>query len=264
MRISKIIIYLILFVLFISSKGFGQKELFDTLKIDATTKIIGRYPQYDKDKTYEKYNFIIEDSASIAHFVKDIKLGYEVQNEIERPNFIISVVKNYNELRYWTINPTLKSAMTHDGHTYEFDFNQISNLNKKFPFNYYYERKVFNDRKEYEKYLEKQKSNSKFLFDYAPQFRYEGSFEIEFEKSERFSSPKVISEFLIPYIEKIVNKNEYNLYYSPDEGRNKNNSDQYTMTISGPKELFEKLNINNLKNENWQPTVEEGLFFYRK
>jgi bisphosphoglycerate-independent phosphoglycerate mutase (AlkP superfamily) len=53
----------ILFLLIVSNQVFSQKKLFDTLKIDATTKIIGRYPQYDRDKTYEKYNFIIEDST---------------------------------------------------------------------------------------------------------------------------------------------------------------------------------------------------------
>lgn len=264
MKLSTKIIYSILFILFISIQGFGQKELFDTLKINATTKIIGRYPQYDKDKTNEKYDFMIEDSTSIAQFIKNLKLGDEVFNSMETPNFMLSVVKNYKELGYWTINPTLKSAMTHDGHTYEFNLKQITELNKKFPFNYYYIRQVFNGKKEYENYLKKQKNNPNFLFDYAPQFRYEGSFEIEFKKSKKFSSPKAISDFLTPYIEKIVNDNEYYIDYSPDEGKNKNNNDQYTMTINGPKKLFKKLRIDNLKNENWHPTVKEGLFFYKK
>ena len=47
---------------------FSQKILFDTLTVDSTTKIIGRYPQYDKNRTFEKYNFIIEDSATILQF----------------------------------------------------------------------------------------------------------------------------------------------------------------------------------------------------
>ncbi|MDB4902387.1 MAG: hypothetical protein JWQ63_1668 [Mucilaginibacter sp.] len=254
---------LILFFLFLTNQVFSQKKLFDTLKIDAKTKIIGRYPQYDKSRTYEKYNFIIEDSIQIEKFIKNIKLGEEVANSTEDPSFELTVVKKYNEIGSWTINPTLKSAMTHDGHTYKFDLNQITKLNDEYPFSYYYEIKTFKSKDEYEIYLAKQKNNPMFLFDYAPLFRYEGSFEIEFKKSSQFPHPKAISDYLEPYIEKIVNKNEYSLTYILDS-KNIENSDQYTMTISGPKKLFDELKINNLKNEHWQPTVEEAYLFYKK
>jgi hypothetical protein len=35
------------------------------------------------------------------------------------------------------------------------------------------------------------------------------------------------------------------------------------MTISGSKQLFDQLKINNLKNENWEKAVEDGTFIYR-
>ena len=126
MRVSLIILFLSLTIQVVS-----QKNLFDTLKVDASTKIIGRYPQYDKSKTYEKYNFIIEDSIKIVEFINNLKLGKEVDNSTEDPSFKLTVVKNYDEIGSWTINPTLKSAMTHDGHTYEFDLNQITKFNRK-------------------------------------------------------------------------------------------------------------------------------------
>src|SRR6218665_2943542 len=128
---------IILFFLIITNQVLSQKKLFKTLKIDKTTKIIGRYPQYDKNRTYEKYNFIIEDSTQIAEFAKNIKLGKEVKNSTEEPCFRITIVKNFEEVGTWTVNPTLKSVMTHDGNTYEFDLNQITKLNETFPFKYY-------------------------------------------------------------------------------------------------------------------------------
>jgi hypothetical protein len=242
---------------------FSQKNLFDTLKVDASTKIIGRYPQYDKSKTYEKYNFIIEDSIRIVEFINNLKLGKEVRNSSEDPSFQLTIVKNYEEIGSWTINPTLKSAMTHDGHTYEFNLNQITKLNGQYPFNYYHEIKVFKSRNEYERYLAEQKNNANFLFDYGPQFKYEGSFEIEFPKNSKFPHPKAISDFLTPYIEKIVNEDDYSLGYELNS-KNMNNRDQYTMTIQGSKKLYEQLKLENLKNENWQPTVEDAYFFYKK
>lgn len=254
---------IILFFLITTNQVLSQKKLFKTLKIDGTTKIIGRYPQYDKNRTYEKYNFIIEDSTQIAEFAKNIKLGKEVKNSTEEPCFRITIVKNFEEVGTWTINPTLKSVMTHDGNTYEFDLNQITKLNETFPFKYYFEIKDFNKKSEYEIYLQEQKGNSNFLFDYGPQFKYEGSFEIEFKKSSQFPHPKAISEFLTKYIEKIEAKDEYSISYIVND-KNMKNREQYTMTISGSEKLFNELKIENLRNENWQPTVEEGYFFYKK
>lgn len=242
---------------------FAQKNLFDTLTVEPGTKIIGRYPQYDKSKTYEKYNFIIEDSAKIVEFIKKLRVGKEVENSTEDPSFQLTIVKKYEEIGSWTINPTLGSAMTHDGHTYEFDLSQIADLNAQYPFKYYHDIKIFKSRDEYEKYLTKQKTNPKFLFDYGPQFKYEGSFEIEFPKNSQFPHPKAISDFLTPYIEKVVSKDDYSLAYELN-AKNMNNQGQYTMTIEGPKKLFEQLKLDNFKNENWQPTVEDAYFFYKK
>lgn len=254
---------LIIIMLTTTNYVFSQKILFDTLTVDSTTKIIGRYPQYDKSRTYEKYNFIIEDSATILQFIKTIKLGREVPNSGEEPNFRLTVVKNYDEIGTWSISPNLKTVMTHDGHTYKFDVNQITDLNKLYPFKYYYDTAVFTSSEDYKIYLEKQKNNPDFLFDYAPQFKYEGRFEIEFQKSDKFSSPKAVCDFLVPFIEKIVDKENYTLRYILND-KNLKNLNQYTMTISGPKKLYDELKIEDYKNINWEPIVEDGWFFYKK
>ena len=254
---------LLLIYIFSTSLTFSQKILFDTLKVDSNTKIIGRYPQYDKKRTYEKFNFVIEDSISIENFKRNISLGDEVKNSIENPCFKLTIVKNYDEIGSWTINPTQKSAMTHDGHTYKFDISQIAMLNATNPFDYVYEIKEFISKSEYQEYLTAQKKNTTFLFDYGPQFKYEGSFEIEFKKSEEFSSPKKISEYLEPFIEKIANKNEFSISYELNE-KNMGDRNQLTMKIQGSKKIFEKLKLKKLKNLNWQPTIEDAYFFYRK
>jgi hypothetical protein len=256
-------ILFVIYLLTICNQIYGQKSLFDSLNINSTTKIIGRYPHYDESKTYEKYNFILEDSAAIRKFINKLKLNEEVPNSSEDPSFRLSVIDNYDEIGSWTIGPTLKSAMTHDGHTYKFDINQISTLYKENPFEYYYDKVVFTNKEEYNSYLEKQKNNTNFLFDYAPQFKYEGSFEIEFKKSNKFSNPKTISEYLRPLIEEFVGEDDYSLGYILNE-KNFNNREQYTMTINGPKKLFKELVLKKHKNVNWEPTVEDGWFFYKK
>ncbi|WP_293309104.1 hypothetical protein [Pedobacter sp. UBA5917] len=240
---------------------YAQKNLFKTLKVDKTTKIIGRHQL--NDTTYKKYNFIIEDSAQIAVFIKHIKLGDEIVNSLGNPNFSLSIIQNQREIGSWTITPYLKRVMVHDGHTYQFEMNQIAELNKFYPFDYKVEDIVFKQKTDYEKYLAEQQKKPDFLFHYAPSFKYEGSFEIEFKKSSKFPHPKAIMEFLDPYLLKILSKNEFAVLYKAG-GKNMEDPDQYTITVMGPKKLYDELKIDNLKNENWQPTEEQAHFYYKK
>lgn len=254
---------LIAIFLIVANKAFSQRTLFENLKIDSGIKIVGIYDHHDTKKTCEKYNFIIEDSASIAQFIKNLKIGKEVKNSHESKNFRIAIVQNFKEKERWIINPIQKSVMTDGSHTYAFDLDQLTKLNEMYSFNYHYQTKIFSTRTEYDNYLKQQKDNPKFLFDYAPEFKYEGSFEIQFKKSKQFPTPKAISNYLEPYIENFVSKDEYTLYYILDE-KNMNDDKQYTMTITGPKKIFDNLKLKGLKNENWQPIIEEGLFFYKE
>jgi hypothetical protein len=254
----------LLFVIFstISLTTFAQELLiFDALKIDANTKLIGRYPQYDNQKIYKSLNFIIEDSVKIKKAITALALGNEVANAIQDPNFSIGVVQDFNEVKYWIVNPNLKNIMS-NGHSYQFDINKIKELAILYPFEYKFDKIAFTSKIEYEKYLDIQKRDTTFLFSYSPQFKYEGSFEIQFPNNNKFSSPKSINDYLKPYIEKIVPKNDYEIMYFLSK-KNLKDQNQFTMTISGSKKLFNELQLDKLKNENWNNTVEQGWFFYR-
>ncbi|HWI92591.1 MAG TPA: hypothetical protein VNT20_15045 [Flavisolibacter sp.] len=235
--------------------------MFDTSKVDATTILIGRYPQYDKQKTYKAFNFIIQDPATIKAVIATLTLGKEGENTIEDPDFRIALAQNFKEVKSWTINPSLKSAM-YNGHTYAFDISRLKELAKKYPFDYRFDKIPFKSKNEYESYLSEQKKNTKFLFDYKPQFKYEGSFDVQFPRNQEFSSPKAISNYLTPLIEKLVSKDDYRVSYVLNE-KNRNDQTQFTMTITGSKKLYDSLQLDNLKKEEWKPTVEEGWFFYR-
>jgi hypothetical protein len=238
-----------------------EKYIFDTSKIDASTKLIGRYPQYDKQKTYKEFNFIVDEPETIKKVIMTLLLGKEGENTIEDPDFRISIVQSFDEVETWTVNPNSNSVMS-NGHTFEFDVKKLKELAKKYPFDYKFDKIPFKSKSDYEQYLEKQKSDKMFLFDYAPQFKYEGSFEIQFPRDSKFSSPKAISDYLTPLIEKIVSKNEYRVSYILNK-KNRNDQTQFTMTITGSKKIFNELKLDNSKKENWTETVEEGWFFYR-
>lgn len=151
---------LLLLLSFLIGSAQAQKELLDTLKITPGIKIIGMYPNSDQQKTYRPYNFIIEDPAKIQEFVKHVKLGAETPNSFEFNGFGLLVIKDFMRIGSWTINPKLKNAMVHDGHSYAFDFEQISSLNKQFPFDYEVQKKTFGKKAEFETFLARQKNNA--------------------------------------------------------------------------------------------------------
>jgi hypothetical protein len=238
-----------------------ETAIFDTSKVDINTKLIGRSASYNKEKTYGDLDFIIDDQETIKKVITELTLGEEKENVIQGPNFIICIVQNYDEKKSWIVNPGRNSVM-YNGHSYEFDVTKLKGLAKKYPFDYKAERVSFKTELEYEQYLEKQRANKGFLFDYAPPFKYEGSFEIVFPRNDKFSSPKAVSDYLDPLIQKIAPKKEYSIIYKIELGKP---SDQktYRPIILGSKKIFDKLQLNNLKKENWKETVEEGVFFYR-
>lgn len=255
-------ISLFIFFLTFSLSLFGQeKYIFDTAKIDGATKLIGRYPQFDKQKTYKEYNFIITDPQTIKEVIMKMPLCKEGENIIEDPEFRLNIIQHFDEVKTWTVNPKLKSVR-YNGHTYEFDISILKTLAKKYPFDYKFDKIIFKSKTDYEQYSVKQKSDPTFLFDYAPQFKYEGSFEIQFPRNDRFSSPKAISDYLTPLIENIVQKKDYRVNYILND-KNRNDPTQFTMTIIGSRKLFDELQADGLKKEHWKETVEEGWFFYR-
>lgn len=190
-----------------------------------------------------------------------LSLRKEQENVIGSTDFRITIVQNSKEIKTWIVSPAINSIMF-DSHSYEFDFKKIKDLAKRFPFDYRFEKKSFKTRADYEEYVGIEKNFASFLFDYEPQFRYEGSFEIEFPRNKNFSNPKTISEFLTPFIESIVKKDEYTITYALSE-KNLDDLNQFTMTITGSKRIFDELKIQGLINQNWTPTVEEAWFFYR-
>ena len=256
----RVILFILLSIICFSLTA-QDKYIFDTSKVDASTKLIGRYPQFDKKQTYKEFNFIITDPEVIKQVIMKMPLGKEVENVIEENEFRINVVRNFKEVKTWSVSPYLKTVLS-NGHSYQFDVDILQDLARRYPFDYRFDKIPFASEPDYIEYREKQKTNTSFLFDYAPQFKYEGSFEIEFPSSRKFSSPKAISDYLKPIIEKIVREDEYMVMYFLSE-KNKKDQSQFTMTINGSKKLFEQLSVGNLRKENWKETTEMAWFFYQ-
>lgn len=251
---------LVLILLSLSFNLSAQdKQMFKAVKIDEKTKLVGIYSDFQNRK-YEQWSFLIDDPAAIRQALNELVVGPEVTNMFEMKSFHVVLVQDNKDVMAWMIHPSLNCA-SYDGHTYKFDLRKLEKLSKKYPAKFRRESITFSSPKEYNQFLARQKAGSNFLYSDSPMFEYEGSFEIQFPRNKKFSSPKAISEYLTPIIQKIVSENEYSISYALNE-KNSNNQDQFTMEIAGSKKLFEKLKLDGLQKKNWTPTKEIGYFYY--
>lgn len=242
--------------------SFSQESLvFENLKLNENMRLIGMYPQYDENKTFENYNFIIEDLKVLDSIAKIIRKGKEIMNQSTRNEFDIRLFEGDKKIQTWSFNPNY-SYIRIDGKSYEFDANQILNLSEKFGFRYNFYKKLYPNKKEFNQDYENLKVDPNLLFVYKPDFRFAGTFEVKFLKSGKFKHPKAISQYLNKKIEKIKKEEEYRVYYRLNE-YNRKNPNQFTMTIESDFELFEWFNDKNGEKKDWTPNEYSATIFIK-
>jgi hypothetical protein len=223
--------------------------------------LIGMFPHYDEEKTFENYNFIIEDIKVLDSIAKIIRKGKEVKNQSTRNEFHIRLFEGNKNIRTWSFNPKYAYIRT-DGKSYEFDANQILDLTEKFGFIYSFNKKLYQNKEQFNKDYENIKSDPNLLFIYEPDFKFAGTFEVKFLKSEKFKHPKAVSQYLRKKIGKIKKEEEYRVYYVANE-YNRNNPNQYTMTIESDFELFEWFNDKSGEKKAWIPNEYSATIFLK-
>ncbi|MDF3027171.1 MAG: hypothetical protein K0S23_1478 [Fluviicola sp.] len=261
------IVHLALILLGLGSFSFFIKgdipKFFAIEKVDDSTKIVA-YGGF-LDENGKDFNFIIEKPDEIKEFISGIEYGEKVYNVFSEESIEIHVVQNYQDITSLTVIPKYKRVFTNNGYSYQFDLNQLNSWRKKYhSLKYTYKGMDFKTREEFEQFLSIQKQNPDFLYSSRPAFRYEGSFEIQFPKNEKFKNPQAIMDYLKPIINEVEpDEEKYGMSYILGD-KNFNNSDQYTITISGSKRIFNELKVDNYKKSNWVLTVENAIFYYKE
>ncbi|MEN8121693.1 MAG: hypothetical protein ABFS35_15180 [Bacteroidota bacterium] len=265
-------IFLLLNLISIINLFAQEKYMVDTLSINENTKLIGRHPPYYKPKSYN-LNFIIENPKEIKEAIKAFKIKEKTANNDRSNVFWISIIQDNHELILWQVNPEAKSFYLGDL-SYSIDIDIIKALHEKFPFEYRDEEKVFKTKEEFTAYFEEQKKNKNFLFNYGPEFLYEGSFEVVFptnDKSGENFEKKVenfektmgkISNYLKPRIEKIDSISKNRISYNFDT-KDWNDPTKITISVEGSRKLFDNLILKNPIKQNWKYTIESGSFYYK-
>lgn len=135
-------------------------------------------------------------------------------------------------------------------------------LTEKFGFKYSFSKKLYQNIEEFDKDYEILKSDPNLLFIYKPNFKFAGTFEVKFLESDKFKHPKAISQYLRKKIEEIKKEDAYRVYYVADY-YNRNNPNQYTMTIESDFELFEWFDDKGGEKKEWMPNEYSATLFIK-
>jgi len=251
-----------LFLLSLFTNSFSQESLvFDKINLNENIRLIGMYPHYDEEKTFEKYNFILEDLKTIDSISKIIVKGKEVKNQATRNEFHIRLLEGDKTINVWSFNPQYSYIRT-EGKSYEFNAEQILSIAQKFGFKYTFKKKDYSSLEQFDEDYKKLRTDEKLLFVYKPNFKFEGMFNIKFPKTKKFKHPKAISEYIRKKILNDRKSSEYRLYYTANE-YNIKNTDQFTMTIESNHGLFENFEEKKAEKGIWTKKNYSATIFIK-
>lgn len=243
--------------------SFSQKSLvFEDIQLKKDMRLIGMYPHYDEQKTYEKYNFLIEDYKIIDSIFKTIIKGKEIMNQSTRQEVTIRLYDGENKIDSWSFDPKYKFIRI-SGKSYEFDANQILDIAEEYSLTYHLEKRIYNNQKQFERDYEKIKSNPNLLFVFKPNFKFEGTFYVSYQKTKQFRHPKAISKYLRKIIGEFKEEIEYRVYYTFSDF-NRNNKNQYTMTIESDYGLYELFDDKKGIKKDWKNNEYTAYIFLKK
>ena len=253
---------LLVFTLFASMISFAQQVIIDKLNLDDNSILVGLASDYNTDKSFDKYNFIIDNPSKL----KDIKLnfehGYELDNKVTDENhFMIYVIKDRKIIDQWLVNPKLYNVF-YNGIAYSFDADKLEEIAAKYPLKVAYERQSFKNEKEYKKVKKELDKDDSILIMYEPSFVFEGDFEVSLPKDETITSVEKAEEYINNLV-KALTKKEYSVSYALNE-KNLMDRSQFTIVVSGPKAVYDKIKLEKGEKGEWIPEVYEAFIAKKK
>lgn len=236
-------------------------SMIDAKNVDASTKVYGMASLSDEAKTYNKYNFSLENSTAIQFAKPLLEYGYQSSNMQAQDNgFMVYMVKDKKIVDQWLINPIFYNVFR-DGVAYTYDADKLAVIADKYPLIFSEDKRQFKTEKEYQKQRQALFADPYNLIIDEPDFTYEGYFEVQFPKNEQFKNVEAVDAYLRPIVEKLTKK-KFNVSYSLSE-KNIMDRNQFTMTIASEENVYKKIKLDNLQKGNWQSFTYEATI-YRK
>ncbi len=243
--------------LFTSVFTLAQQTIIDKINFDDETILVGMASDYNVDKSYEKFNFLIDSPSKLDKVKLYLEHGYELNNKVADENhFMIYAIKNKKIVDQWLVNPKYYNVF-YNGEAYSFDADKLEEIAKNYPLEVRIEKKKFKDEKEYKKAKKIYDKNNFIILMYEPSFVFEGSFEISIKQNDKIANAQQAEKYLAEKIGALTKK-QTSISYALNE-KNLKDRTQFSYIVSGPKAVFDKLTISGAEKGEWNPEVYEAI-----
>jgi len=237
--------------------SFSQQTIIENVKFDDNTILVGMASDYNTDKTYDQLNFILDE----PHELKDVQLnlehGYELNTKLTDENhFMIYAIKDRKIVNQWLVNPKLYNVF-YNGVAYSFDADKLKEIAEKYPLKVLINRQSFKNEKEYKKIKKELDKDQSILLVYEPSFMYEGSYELSLKKDDKITNVEQAEAYVKDLVAPLTKK-EVLVSYILNE-KNLMDRSQITLSVAGPKIVYDKLKTDLGEKGEWIPEVYEAI-----
>jgi len=245
-----------------SSVVFSQQTLIDKVTFDSKTVLVGMANDYNTDKTYDQYNFFLDDASKIENIKLNLEYGYELNEKVTDSNhFMIYAIKDRKIIDQWLVNPKLYNVF-HNGIAYSFDADKLQAIAEKHPLKFEVENKQYKNQKEFIKAKKELEKDTSIFLMYEPEFNYEGSFEISLKRTDEISDAQKAEEYLRNIASKITKKKVL-ISYALSE-KNIMDPSQFTMIVAGDESIYSKFKVDDATISEWKPEINEAIIVKKK
>lgn len=253
---------LLMLTLFYTVCTMAQQTIIDKLNFGDNTILVGMASDYNTNKAYDKLNFIIDNPSDLKDLKLNFEHGYELSTKLTDENhFMIYAIKDKKIIDQWLVNPKIYNVY-YNGIAYSFDADKLEEIAAAYPLNVSIERMQFKNEKEYKKLKKAIDKDPSIILFYEPSFVFEGTYEISLPKDKTIKTAEEAEAYFNQLIKPLTNK-QYSVSYALNE-RNLMDRSQFTLIVSGPKVIFDKLPTNKGTKGEWTPEVYEAISVKRK
>jgi len=256
---------LVFLFLIIAASTNGQVEsIFKDYHFDNSYTLLSISPNIKGRLLYSEYCFILKDLSDLQKVKSSWIIKKKGENLFDASPITVCLIKDKSLVEIWTFSPKYNTISV-DGDEYLFNPQLLKNLSKKFPFNYSQHIDTVKTKNDYKLFIQKIKSNPKFVFEYGePDFKYEGTFNIEFKVDKKINSPDAAIKSLKEQLKKMGKAYKYSVSYLPFSESNSNQSARITLTVESNKDLYNDLKNGAFVKGSWVPRVIEVETYWLK
>lgn len=241
-------------------------ELFKGIEFDSTYKIVGIAPDFPgaTDK-YERFWFVIDKVKDLQKAKDEWVFTGNGTRVLDWNSLRILTIKDGKPVQPNAIININQLTIVHDGKWCKFDLSLLIKAHEEFPLKYREQQLTFKTMAEFEACYDSLVKIPGYLFMFSPfpPSKYEGSFTITLDRTDKLKTQIDAEAFLKPILLKYGGSNDFEILY-PYDNYNLSNEHKMRMKIVCNKQLFDSYSSKLYEVGAWVPAVLSSKVYWRE